>query len=212
MSGRPCTELESLVSAAANGDQAAWTTIVSRFRGRVTRAVRSFRIPAHDVDDVVQLTFIRLHHSVGSLRDPNALAGWLDTTARRETLRSIRATLRERPLDVVVLEDLPAPVEREEGLGDELRAELDRALDRLSPRQRTLLRALGDEREPSYEEVAARLGMPLGSVGPTRGRALQHLRTNPTLRAARAADIDSELDTGESHVPYWRPATVGASA
>ena len=104
-------DLEPLVHAAARGDDSAWAELVARFTRRLTRVVRSQHLPAHDVEDVVQTTFIRLYENLGSLRDPNALPGWLDTTARRETLRSIRAMLRERPLDIGSIEGLPAPGE-----------------------------------------------------------------------------------------------------
>src|SRR3954447_159649 len=110
-SSRPSSELERLVWAAAQGDESAWSLLVSRFRSRLTRIVRSHRVPPQDVDDVVQTTFIRLYENLGNLREPNALPGWLETTARRETVRSIRAMLRERPLEVNQLEDLPAPAE-----------------------------------------------------------------------------------------------------
>src|SRR4051794_22696199 len=79
---RTGNDLDRLVRAAANGEQSAWNTIVSRFTRRLTRLVQSHRVPAHDVEDVVQITFIKLYENLGNLRDPNALPGWLDTTAR----------------------------------------------------------------------------------------------------------------------------------
>src|SRR3954452_23007618 len=93
-------ELEALVGAAARGEDSAWSALVGRFTRRLTRVVQSHRIAAHDGDDIVQTTFIRLYEHLGSLREPNALPAWLDTTARRETLKHIRAMGRERPLDV----------------------------------------------------------------------------------------------------------------
>jgi RNA polymerase sigma factor (sigma-70 family) len=174
--------LEPLVFAAARGDHSAWAELIRRFKSHLTRLVRSLRVPAHDVEDVVQLTFIRLYENLGNLRDPNALPGWLDTTARRETLRSIRVMLRERPLDVGVIESLQAASEPAEDADEALRAELWRAIAGLPERQRTLMEALN--RELSYEEIAARFAMPIGSIGPTRGRALEKLRGDLSLRVA----------------------------
>lgn len=203
-------DLDRLVRAAANGEQSAWNAIVSRFTRRLTRLVASHRVPSQDVDDVVQLTFIKLYENLGSLRDPNALPAWLDTTARRETLRSIRAMLRERPFDVGLIEDLPAPGEPADGRDEALCAELDRALETLPERQRTLLRELANEQQPSYAEIAERLAMPIGAIGPTRGRALERLRGDEALRVAAAAAIADRQDTrgADSHVPYWAGAVA----
>ncbi len=172
--------LAELVSAAARGDQSAWAELVARFRTHLTRLVRAQRVPAHDVEDVVQITFIRCYENLGNLRDPDALPGWLDTTARRETLRTIQVMLRERPVEAGEFAELPAPdepVERDEAA---LRAEVERAIRELPERQRTLMEALREEL--SYEEISARHGMPIGSIGPTRGRALERLRGDAALR------------------------------
>jgi RNA polymerase sigma factor (sigma-70 family) len=195
-------DLRLLVPAAARGDDSAWAEIVARFTRRLTRLVRSHRVPAHLADDVVQMTFIRLYEHLGALRDPQALPGWLETTARRETLKTIKAMLREQPLEVTELEHLPARREADDRLDAEVSGALDAAIERLPVRQRTLLRTLSGEQPPSYEEISARLGIPIGSIGPTRGRALGRLRDDSGLVAAiRAASTDDDGD--ESHVPYW---------
>jgi|SRR4051812_28118594 RNA polymerase sigma factor (sigma-70 family) len=199
-------DLESLVRSAARGDDAAWAELVARFERHLTRVVRSQRVPPHIVEDVVQTTFIRLYENLPHLRDPKALPGWLDTTARRETLRAIRAMLRERPLDVGAIVELPAPAEVTETEDTTLRHELALALQTLPERQRMLLHMLSRPDEPSYEEISEKLDMPIGSIGPTRGRAFERLRGNHSLRAAAAAAAEDRCDGGNSHVPYWAGA------
>jgi RNA polymerase sigma factor (sigma-70 family) len=204
-------DLSTLVCAAAAGDAAAWDALVARFSRRLTWVVRSHRVPAHAVDDIVQVTFIRLYQHLGRLRDPQALPAWLETTAHRETLKAIKRMVRERPLEVSLLEELPAPREAEEGIDAALRAALDAAIARLPARQGSLLRALTTEEEPSYEQIATRLGIPVGSIGPTRGRALERLREDRSFTAAVRAAACDEVDQGgeQTHLPHWAgPATA----
>src|ERR1700761_830445 len=78
-------DLERLVRQAAEGEHEAWDTLVRRFTRRLTRVARAHRVASADVEDIVQITFVRLHEQIGNLRDPNALPYWLDTTARRES-------------------------------------------------------------------------------------------------------------------------------
>ena len=75
------------------------------------------------------------------------------------------------------------------------------------------MRALTHSDEPSYEEISARLDMPIGSIGPTRGRALERLRADRALRAAAlaAAEHRRDADGGGSHVPYWAGSSQAAS-
>jgi RNA polymerase sigma factor (sigma-70 family) len=182
-------ELGQLVRDAASGEQTAWSTLVRRFRHRISRQARAHRLAVHDVEEVVQATFIHLFTHLGSIRDPGALPVWLDTTAHRESLRVIRASRRDRPIDdeviacVVADEDACAP------LDDHCRAELERALDALPERQRSLVLALHAEDEPSYEMVSRELDMPVGSIGPTRARALKRLRRDSRLAAAAALEL-----------------------
>src|SRR3954452_6868183 len=74
-------DLEHLVRAAASGEHEAWSSIVGRFTQRLSRVARAHRLSPTDVDDVVQTTFIRLYEHIGTVRNPNALPAWLDTTA-----------------------------------------------------------------------------------------------------------------------------------
>jgi RNA polymerase sigma factor (sigma-70 family) len=167
-----------LVGRAAGGDRAAWDALVSRYASLVWSVARAHRLSDADAADVSQTTWLRLVENLGSLREPDRVGSWLVTTARRECLRLLRTSGRETPADVIDL-DLPdesavavdaAILERERS------AALWASFDRISDPCRRLLRVLMATPPPSYDEVSAALGMPVGSIGPTRARCLGALR------------------------------------
>ncbi len=169
--------LEELTRAAARGDQEAWNAIVDRFQGLVWATARAYRLPQADAADVAQTTWLRLVESLDRIREPERLGAWLATTARNECLRHIRLRGRELPTD-------DADVFEAEGddppdlalLTEERERALWRAFARIGQRCQALLRLLVSQDEPSYEEVGAALGMPIGAIGPTRMRCLEKLR------------------------------------
>jgi RNA polymerase sigma factor (sigma-70 family) len=169
----------TLLAGAAAGDQAAWEKLVDRYANLVWSVARSFRLSDADAADVSQATWLRLVQHLGEIRQPQRLGAWLATTTRREALAVLRRASRDRPVGdlevlVALAEKDPLP---EAGLllrerDDELRA----AVAALPDRCRRLLRIMLTEPSPSYDEVAAAMGMPVGSIGPTRSRCLEHLR------------------------------------
>jgi RNA polymerase sigma factor (sigma-70 family) len=181
--GGVSVEIAELVHAAGEGDQAAWNSIVERFGGLVWATVRAHRLNAADGAEVVQTTWLRLVEHLDRIRDPDRLGGWLATTARNECLRQIRHSAREVPSDMAVYEQGDDPT-LEHSL---LTAERDRAFweafTKLGERCQALLRVLMAETEPSYQEVSAALGMPIGAIGPTRRRCLERLGQDPRLAA-----------------------------
>jgi RNA polymerase sigma factor (sigma-70 family) len=172
-------DIGRLVLAAADGTQAAWDELVERFGGLVWHVARSYRLGQADAADVSQTVWLRLVESLPKLREPAAVGGWLATTARNECLRVLRRSGREVVDDSI---DLLERSDGEESSPEQIveRGEQSRlvavALERLSQRCRTLLRALAYSPERSYLEVSEALGMPVGSIGPTRGRCLEQLR------------------------------------
>jgi len=84
----------ALLGAAAQGDQSAWNSIVDRYQSLLWSVVRSYRLSDSDAQDVIQTTWLRLVEHLGSLRDAEALAGWLGTTVRRECLQLFRRSGR----------------------------------------------------------------------------------------------------------------------
>jgi RNA polymerase sigma factor (sigma-70 family) len=170
------TATATLVDAATAGEQRAWTQLVTRFGPAVRSVARGHRLSEHDQDEVFQRTFLRLIERIDTLREPDAVGGWLVTTARRESLGIIAKSARELPSELATdVESSAEPVE-EVVIAAERRRALYRALDRLRPRQRSLLRLQLAAPTLSYEQIGSALDMPVGAIGPTRGRALVRLR------------------------------------
>jgi RNA polymerase sigma factor (sigma-70 family) len=182
------TTVGDLVRAAADGDQVAWTALVERFSGLVWAVARAHRLSRADAADVSQTTWMRLVEHLGDIRHPERVGAWLSATARHECLRVIRKSGRAVPteLDDDHLADggVDAEVELDARLDAEHHYEaLWTAFERLPERGRALLRVLMADPVPSYAEAAAALGMPIGSLGPTRARCLERLRNSPELAA-----------------------------
>jgi RNA polymerase sigma factor (sigma-70 family) len=140
------------------------------------------RLAPADVEDVTQTTWLRLLEHADKIREPAAVGAWLETTARRESLRLLRASSREHPTDNELMLDAPvAPVDDQRLQASERRVAVGAALKQVSGHQRELLSMLFAEPAPSYAEISRRLGMPIGSIGPTRARCLERLRQNHVL-------------------------------
>jgi RNA polymerase sigma factor (sigma-70 family) len=165
-----------LVRACLAGDDAAWEELVDRYGRLVYSIPRRLGFSEADAEDVFQNVFVTLLRNLGQLRDQTRLSAWLITTTRRETWRLGRRGTRraEDELD----ESLPA--DEPDSLDDVLRWEREQgvrqAMRRLDDRCRELLTALFLEpATPSYEAIASRLGIPVGSIGPTRARCFKKL-------------------------------------
>jgi len=179
---RPETSLGALVAQASGGDARAWSTLVERFSGLVWATARAHRLTRDDAADVAQTTWLRLVEHLDRIRDPEQVGAWLATTARHESLRLIRRGSREQPVDDPDLFEAPDDDAVERALGSPVRdGALWRAFAALSDRCKSLLRLLISDEEPSYEEVGAALGMPVGAIGPTRMRCLERLRRTADL-------------------------------
>ncbi|MBO0748418.1 MAG: sigma-70 family RNA polymerase sigma factor [Acidimicrobiaceae bacterium] len=170
-------ELAEMVGKAAAGDRQAWDWIVRQYGGLVWSVVRTFRLGHEQSADVVQTTWMRLVENLAALRDPCCLPAWLATTARRASINALRETSLVRPLadsaELASLDEGPeTTVSRLEQI-DLVRT----AMARLCERDQLLLTALSVTPRIPYDEISARLGMPIGSIGPTRMRALGRLRT-----------------------------------
>ncbi len=174
------------MAAAADGDKDAWQALVGRFSGLIWSITRAYRLPGADAADVFQTTWLRLAEHIRRIDDPERIGAWLATAARRECLQNIRASARAIPSDDMSrfesvgadnnpTEEAILAAEREQE-DTQRAATVWRALERLSARCRELLRVLMASPPPSYAEVAAALGIPVGSIGPTRARCLRKLR------------------------------------
>jgi RNA polymerase sigma factor (sigma-70 family) len=167
----------TLLARAAQGDQRAWDELVSEHSRLLWSVARSFRLDAADANDVVQTTWLRLVEHLDSIEDPARLVGWLVTTARREAMRILRRSGRERPVIEDTVLDRPddGPPVDTALLVDERDKALWQAFARLNDKCRQLLQIAVNEPQ-AYDEISAALGMPIGSIGPTRRRCLTQLR------------------------------------
>jgi len=166
-----------LVVEAAAGNSSAWDEIVRRYAGLVWAVARGFALSMADAADVSQTTWLRLVEHVDTLREPDHLGGWLATTARHECLRTLRKSGREVvAFDVDVDIESGEPTPEAVVLHDEQDQLVWLSLGEIPQRCQVLLRALSSTPPPSYDEVSAALGMPIGSIGPTRARCLDHLK------------------------------------
>ncbi|TNC28515.1 RNA polymerase sigma factor [Amycolatopsis alkalitolerans] len=164
-----------LLGRAAGGDETAWRVLVRALSALVLGIARSYRLGEADALDVCQNTWLKLAQVSGGLRDPARLPAWLATTARRQALHTLTASRREVPC----VDQDPAEPERsaEHALLD---AERDRvlwqAVERLPDRHRELIHLLAGDARLTHAELAVKLGIPPGSIGPLRRRALDRLR------------------------------------
>jgi RNA polymerase sigma factor (sigma-70 family) len=172
-------EPAAALALAAGGDQHAWDSIVAAYGEMVWAIARSYRLSSADAADVVQASWLKLVEHVGEIRDGDRLGAWLATTTRREALALLRRSKRDIPVEDAGLaeaddRDIDGP-EQAVMRNDEDRM-LWRAFGRLNGPCQRLLRVLMLDPAPPYVEVAAVLGMPIGSIGPTRARCLSTLR------------------------------------
>jgi len=173
----PGHRLAQLVHAAAGGDQGAWDALVREFSAMIWAVAHAHRLHDANAADVAQATWLRLFEHLSRLKDPTRVGAWLATTARRECLRVIRESARS----VLCGDETPEcpssdPAPGEAMLITERDGALWQAFACLRASDQALLRLLMAEPRPPYEEIAAALDVPIGSIGPTRQRALARLR------------------------------------
>ncbi|MBV9919760.1 MAG: sigma-70 family RNA polymerase sigma factor [Pseudonocardia sp.] len=177
--GNSVAENTAVLAAACVGEIAAWDQIVRRYEPAIQAAVTPFRLGSADSADAVQNTWLRLFEHAASIRDPNKLGGWLATTARRECLAIIRHHHTERPIDAIdtgSISTLPTP--EATVITTETDQRVRAATATLPNRPRLLIHALYYQRNATYRDIANRTGIPIGSIGPTRLRAMRCLRRN----------------------------------
>jgi RNA polymerase sigma factor (sigma-70 family) len=165
------------VASAASGDPTGWDALVRQFGGLIRAVAHAHGLRDAHAADVAQATWLKLLEHLEDVREPGRVGAWLATTARRECLRVLRDGTRHRPLEVEALEGESPDIPGQEMLVAERDRGLWHAFKRLRPRDQVLLDMLlvADHR-PSYEEISAALDLPIGSIGPTRARALDRLR------------------------------------
>ena len=185
-----------LVARARDGDKRAWDAIVDRYAPLIWSICRRYRLDRADTDDVGQSVWLRLVDQLMQLREPEALPGWLATTTRRECGRLLTGSRRQEALgtalDPADIPDQGLAAAEEEVLAAERHAALREAFAELPPRCQDLLGLLSTDPPIPYAEISAKLGIPIGSIGPNRARCLDRLRRHPAV----AALISNEIPAG----------------
>ena len=198
-----------LVTRARNGDKQAWDTLVERYGPLIWSICRRHRLGGADADDVGQSVWLRLVDQLDKIRDPAALPGWLATTTRRECGRVLRTARGPRaagyPLAAENMPDEQGVTAEQELLVAETHAALREAFRQLPPRCQQLITLLTEDPSIPYAEISARLGIPVGSIGPTRRRCLDKLRRHPAITAL----INAGADTARGELPGQKGRTDG---
>jgi RNA polymerase sigma factor (sigma-70 family) len=186
-----------LVMCARKGDSDAWDALVERFAPLIWSICRRYRLEHADAHDVGQYVWLQLVDQFEAVHDPAALAGWLATTTRRECFRVLRAARRQQDLghvlDVETIPDEQTGMAEHELLLAERHAAVREAFDRLPAPCRRLVAMLMEEPPVPYAEISARLGIPVGSIGPTRRRCLDKLRRDPAIAALMSTEAAASL-------------------
>jgi RNA polymerase sigma factor (sigma-70 family) len=167
-----------LVAAAVTGDRDAWTGLEARYHPVIDSRIAGFRLQAADAADVRQSVWLRLLEQATRLHTPEHLGGWLATVTTRECLLLLRRRRRGPVLDGDGIADVAADLPDPDAalVAAEERAAVRRAVGTLSARRQALAVALFREARRPYADVAREVGLPVGSIGPTRARLLTDLR------------------------------------
>jgi RNA polymerase sigma factor (sigma-70 family) len=189
-------DLPTLVKASVDHDEEAWNELVRRFAGLVAFVIRHYRLSATDTQDVSQLVWLRLVEHLSDIREPAALPGWLATTTRHECERYLRVNGRSvamDPLTMRLTDKADGPEVDSLLLAAERRQVLLDGLRELNDQQRELLLMLTADPPYAYAEISRILGIPIGSIGPTRSRVLDKLRDTEAVRAYLDADDSAQI-------------------
>ena len=169
-----------LALAASSGDQAAWKELIARFGGMIAAVGRRHGLSSADVDELQQTTWLRLVENFDRIEHPERVGGWLATTARRESLQILRRGAKYTSGVDEMLTNMPdhrSPEIDARPLAQEREVVMRAAWGRLKPRCQQLLSLLIVEDTVGYKDLSKLLNMPVGSIGPTRARCLENLRS-----------------------------------
>lgn len=160
------------------GDSAALDRLVHLLTPVLWHMARAYGLDRQAAEDAVQSTWLALVRNAESVRDPQAVWRWTTTTARREAWRLAGARRREETVEPATLDGAgpPMPGPEAQMLADDAAVSLWRQVARLPERCRRLLRVIAFDDRPDYASLATQLAIPVGSIGPTRGRCLDKLR------------------------------------
>ena len=168
-----------LIDRCLKGHAESWGALVLRYRGSVFGVVRNMGLSVSDAEDVMQDTFVTLLSKLETVRDRERLGLWLAVTARRRALDRVDRAWYRREVEMATdmnVEDAATPLV-DQLIAIERRQSVRRAVESMQRRCRELLTALYYRSdEPTYQDLAEKLGIAEGSIGPTRLRCLEKLR------------------------------------
>jgi RNA polymerase sigma factor (sigma-70 family) len=171
--------IAGLVPRAAEGDLTAWEGLVYQYGRLIWSITVDFKLAESDAADVVQTTWLRLLEHINRIEHPDRVGSWLAATARNECLRSLAARKRVVLADddeILTAAVASAPAVDERILADESAQVVRDAVSCLPGRWQRLIQLLMADPPVPYTEISDQLGLPIGSIGPTRGRCLARLR------------------------------------
>lgn len=174
---------EELVEACRRGDESAWETIVYKYQNLLFSIPRRAGLGQDLASDVLQEVFTTLFEKLHTIEKPQFLRAWLVTTTQHKTIHLIQRETRGKPKSIdddeseIAFEIPDSKILPDENLIQlEREAHIEEALGKIDERCRRLLTMLYLEQEKTpYAEIAERVNIPLGSIGPTRARCLQKL-------------------------------------
>jgi len=187
--------VNDLVTRAKKGDKQAWDALVERYAPLIWSICRRHQLNSADADGVGQTVWLRLMSQLDKVRDPAALPGWLATTTQRECCRVLCAARRQQALQQELsagnIEDEWTGLAEHEVLIAERNYALREAFTRLSPFCQRLIALLIEDPPVSCAGINTELGIPVGSIEPTRRRCLDELRRDPAIAALMNAAAGS---------------------
>lgn len=167
-----------LFRAWRGGDGQALDQLIRLVTPTLWHTVRAYQLDQGTAEDIIQDTWFALLRTGDQVADPQSIVGWLTTTARRQAWKVAQRQRRMAPVEDEVIDALAAavPATEEIVVRDQRDTALWAAVATLSQRCQRLLRVIAFADRPNYRHVGVELGMPIGSIGPTRGRCLETLR------------------------------------
>ena len=176
--GADPVDIAALVRGAAAGDRQAWERLVDQYARLIWSITAEFKLADSDAADVAQTTWLRLLEHIDRIEYPDRVGSWLAATARNECLRSLASRKKVVLANDEVLTGVPAgaPEVDDRILADERDQVVREALSHLPSRWQRLLELLMADPPASYADISTELDLPVGSIGPTRGRCLAQLR------------------------------------
>lgn len=172
-------DVARLVRRAGSGDPQAWERLIDKYGRLIWSITREFKLVESDAADVFQITWMRLIEHIDRIEHPDRVGAWLAATARNECLRCLASHKRLVLAHEDVVLDGPAehgPEVDEALLAAERAGVVRAAMAHLPQRWQRLMELLMADPPASYAEISDELGLPIGSIGPTRGRCLARLR------------------------------------